>query len=67
MGVRCVGAAVVGPRGEMIAGISISGPAHRLPERLLRGKLADAAQAAAAEIGRRLGADRRSSDGDPGG
>jgi DNA-binding IclR family transcriptional regulator len=62
-GVRCVGAAILGPHGEMVAGLSISGPAHRLPERLLRGRLAEAAQDAAAEIGRRLGAGRRSSDG----
>lgn len=66
-GVRCVGAAILGPHGEMVAGLSISGPANRLPERLLRGRLAEAARAAAAEIGGRLGADRKSSDGDPGG
>jgi IclR family KDG regulon transcriptional repressor len=66
-GVRCVGAAILGPHGEMLAALSISGPAHRLPERLLRGRLAIAARAAAAEIGRRLGAGRRSSDGHPGG
>jgi IclR family acetate operon transcriptional repressor len=66
-GVRCVGAAILGPNGEMVAGLSISGPAHRLPERLLRGRLAQAARAAASEIGRRLGAGRKSSDGHPGG
>jgi IclR family KDG regulon transcriptional repressor len=66
-GVRCVGAAILGPRGEMVAGISISGPAHRLPERLLRGSLATAAQAAAEEIGSRLGARRETSDAYPGG
>lgn len=66
-GVRCVGAAILGPHGEMVAGLSISGPAHRLPERLLRGRLAEAARAAAREIGRRLGAEQRSSDGHPGG
>jgi DNA-binding IclR family transcriptional regulator len=64
-GVRCVGVAILGPRGEMVAGLSISGPAHRLPERLLRGRLAEAGRAAAAEIGGRLGAGRRSSDGHP--
>jgi IclR family KDG regulon transcriptional repressor len=61
-GVRCVGTAILGPRGEMTAGLSISGPAQRLPERLLRGSLADAARAAAIEIGRRLGARRETSD-----
>jgi IclR family transcriptional regulator, KDG regulon repressor len=66
-GVRCVGAAILGPHGEMVAGLSISGPANRLPERLLRGRLAEAGRAAGAEIGRRLGAGRRSSDGHPGG
>jgi DNA-binding IclR family transcriptional regulator len=66
-GVRCVGAAILGPHGDMLAGLSISGPAHRLPERVLRGQLAEAAQAAAAEIGRRLGAWRRSTDGHSGG
>jgi DNA-binding IclR family transcriptional regulator len=66
-GVRCVGAAILGPHGEMVAALSISGPAQRLPERLLRGRLAEAGRAAAAEIGRRLGAQRSSSDGHPGG
>jgi DNA-binding IclR family transcriptional regulator len=66
-GVRCVGAAILGPHGEMVAGLSISGPAQRLPERLLRGRLAEAGGVAAAEIGRRLGAGRKSSDGHPGG
>jgi DNA-binding IclR family transcriptional regulator len=62
-GVRCVGAPIVGPHGELAAGLSISGPAQRLPERLLRRELADAARAAAGEIGRRLGARRETSDG----
>jgi DNA-binding IclR family transcriptional regulator len=66
-GVRCVGAAILGPHGEMVAALSISGPAQRLPERLLRGRLAEAGGVAAAEIGRRLGAGRKSSDGHPGG
>lgn len=64
-GVRCVGAPIPGPHGEMVAALSISGPAQRLPERLLRGRLAEAAREAAAEIGRRLGAGRKSSDGHP--
>lgn len=64
-GVRCVGAAIVGPHGEMVAGVSISGPAQRLPERLLRSELAEAARSAAAEIGRRLGARRETSGGHP--
>lgn len=55
-GVRCVAAAVPGPGGSALAAVSISGPAQRLPEELLRGKLAEATVAAAWEIGRRLGA-----------
>jgi DNA-binding IclR family transcriptional regulator len=66
-GVRCVGSAIYGPSGDMVAGLSIAGPAQRLPERLLRGPLAEAARAAATEIGRRLGGRRRRSDGHPGG
>lgn len=64
-GVRCVGCAILGPRGDMVAGLSIAGPVQRLPERLLRGPLAEAAEAAAADIGRRLGAHREASDGHP--
>ena len=54
-GVRCVASPIRGPR-QVIAAFSIAGPAHRLPERRLRGELATAALAAAEEISYRLGA-----------
>lgn len=58
-GVRCVACAIDGPSGRPIAALSIAGPAQRLAEKSLRGELASAAQEAAREIGRRLGAARR--------
>jgi IclR family KDG regulon transcriptional repressor len=57
-GVRCVGCAIVGPRGRAIGALSIAGPAQRLAEEALRGELAAAAAAAAREIGLRLGGAR---------
>jgi DNA-binding IclR family transcriptional regulator len=57
-GVRCVACAVDVPGGPLAA-LSIAGPAHRLPESLLGGELADAATAAARSIEARLGAGRR--------
>ncbi len=51
--------AIDGPSGKAIAALSIAGPAQRLAEESLRGELATAAQEAAREIGRRLGAARR--------
>ncbi|TCJ13670.1 IclR family transcriptional regulator [Rubrobacter taiwanensis] len=55
-GVRCVAAPIRDASGKTVAAVSISGPAHRLPKRLLRGELARATKAAAREIGHRLGA-----------
>ena len=55
-GVRCVATPIAGPRGEVLAAISIAGPAQRLSERALRGRLATAITAAAREIGVRMGA-----------
>lgn len=55
MGVRCVGCPIRGPRGDVVAAISIAGPSQRLPKRLLKGRLAEATKAAAREIGHRLG------------
>jgi DNA-binding IclR family transcriptional regulator len=55
-GVRCVAAAIPGLPGGSTAALSIAGPAQRMPERLLRGKLAAAVTAAADEIGARIGA-----------
>jgi DNA-binding IclR family transcriptional regulator len=54
-GVRCVGCPVMGPRGELLAAISIAGPTQRLPKRLLQGNLAAGIMSAAREIGHRLG------------
>lgn len=56
LGVRCVSSSVTGSRGEIVAAISIAGPAQRLPKKLLKGKLAEATMSAAREISRRLGA-----------
>lgn len=56
VGVRCVGAAIVGSDGSAVAALSIAGPTQRLPRSLLDGELAQAAMTAAREISRRLGA-----------
>lgn len=56
MGVRCVACPITDPDGSAAAAVSIAGPSHRLPERLLKGELAGAVVAAAREISRRLGA-----------
>jgi DNA-binding IclR family transcriptional regulator len=55
-GVRCVATVVAGPDGRAAAAISIAGPSQRMPKDLLEGDLAEAAIAAAREIGRRMGA-----------
>ncbi|WP_172620748.1 IclR family transcriptional regulator [Rubrobacter xylanophilus] len=55
-GVRCVASPVFGPDGSVVAGISIAGPANRLPKKLLQGKLAEATMRAAREISYRMGA-----------
>jgi DNA-binding IclR family transcriptional regulator len=54
-GVSCVGCPITGPRGDVVAAISIAGPSQRLPKRLLQGELADATLRAAREISHRLG------------
>jgi IclR family acetate operon transcriptional repressor len=55
-GVRCVAAPILDARGRAVAAVSVSGPKHRLPKRLLQGELARGTMAAAREIGHRLGA-----------
>lgn len=55
LGVRCVACPLRGADGNAVAAISVSGPAERLPERLLRGEFAEGTQAAAREISFRLG------------
>jgi DNA-binding IclR family transcriptional regulator len=57
-GVRCVAAPVRGGAGEVVAAISIAGPAHRLSEPSLLEDLAEPTREAARDIGRRLGAGR---------
>ncbi|MGH3086209.1 MAG: IclR family transcriptional regulator [Rubrobacteraceae bacterium] len=54
-GVRCVACPITGPNRTAVAAVSIAGPSHRLPERLLEGELADAVVVAAREISHRLG------------
>ena len=56
LGVRCVAAAFVEPGGGSAAAVSIAGPADRMPEVDLRGRLANALVEAVREIGRRMGA-----------
>lgn len=55
-GVRCVATTIRGARGEVVAALSLAGPADRMPEGLLTGELAQAAVKAGSEISRRLGA-----------
>jgi DNA-binding IclR family transcriptional regulator len=57
-GVRCVAAAIPGLPGGSAAALSIAGPAQRMPERLLRSRLAAAVVSAASEIGARIGGSR---------
>lgn len=54
MGMSCIGAAIFDPRGEAIAGISISGPSSRFPNSDL-GDFGRSVGAAAAEITRAIG------------
>lgn len=55
-GVHCVAAPIVDGRGNTVAAVSVSGPAERLPEKVMRGELASAIRSSAAEISQRLGA-----------
>lgn len=55
VGVRCVAANVRDATGQVVAAISIAGPAQRLDEQDLNGELASATVAAANQISRRLG------------
>lgn len=54
-GVCCVATTIPGLEGPVSVAISIAGPTHRLSEDALTGELASAVQAAAVEIGQRLG------------
>lgn len=55
IGLRCIGAPVLGPAGEPVASISMSGPLSRMQGHLLR-QLAAEVPAVAARIAERLGA-----------
>lgn len=54
-GVRCVATPIHDSNDGVVAALSIAGPAGRLPEKRLRGELAEAVRAAAEEVSRRLG------------
>jgi DNA-binding IclR family transcriptional regulator len=54
LGVRCIGTAIVGGRGESIGAISVSAPATRMPHERCA-EIAPVVIAAADEIARRLG------------
>ncbi len=54
LGLRCVAAPITDHRGSVVAALSISGPSHRLPSRVLS-RLAESVRAAAQEISGRLG------------
>lgn len=55
LGMRCVAAAVRGPGGEATAGLSVSGPAARLPDSVI-GELGQIVRRAAAEVSELIGA-----------
>lgn len=53
-GMRCVAAPIIGAYGEAVAGISVSGPTHRMrPERIER--IGELVRAAAGDLSRSLG------------
>jgi IclR family acetate operon transcriptional repressor len=54
-GIRCAGAAVLDRRGYPVAGVTVIGPAYRMPESLLP-DLGRRCRAAADEIARRIDA-----------
>ena len=54
-GVRCAAAVIVAPGSGPTAALSVAGPAHRIAEAEVHGRLAAAVVAAAREVGRRMG------------
>ncbi len=54
-GMRCVAAAIINVHGEAVAGISVSGPTHRMTEGEI-GRIGDLVRDAAANVSRGLGA-----------
>src|SRR5262249_15246364 len=57
-GVRCVAMPILGPGGEAVAAVSISGPAFRITDDVIRSEIASLREATEA-IGRQLGFDQR--------
>ncbi len=57
-GVRCVAMPIIGPGGEAVAAVSISGPAFRITENVIRSETASLREATAS-IGRQLGFEQR--------
>lgn len=53
-GMRCVAAAILNPYGEAVAGISVSGPTHRLPDEHIH-RVGERVKKGALEISRSLG------------
>jgi len=54
-GIRCVGAAVIGKSGRVVAAVSVSGPAFRVTKKIIQDVLEAEVVETAAEISRRLG------------
>ncbi len=54
-GIRCAGAAVLGASGAPVAAVSVSGPAFRMTEEIIKDVLSREVVEAAEEISRRLG------------
>jgi len=54
-GMRCVAAPILNVHGEAVAGISVSGPTHRMPDRQVQ-IIGERVRNAATKVSRRLGA-----------
>jgi DNA-binding IclR family transcriptional regulator len=57
-GVRCVAMPILGPGGEAVAAVSISGPAFRITDEVIQSEIVSLREATTA-IGRQLGFDQR--------
>lgn len=55
IGVRCVGAPVMNASGQVVAAVSISGPAVRVTCEIIESKMVDLVKGAAMDLSRRLG------------
>ncbi|AWM29439.1 HTH-type transcriptional regulator BhcR [Sinorhizobium fredii] len=54
-GMRCVAAPILNVHGEAVAGISVSGPTHRMPDKRVQ-QIGERVRSAAKTVSRRLGA-----------